>query len=162
MQDVARSLRLSHSYRQHLTESCVVGKFGNTLPREYDVQKQILEEREYGFSREAVVSLVQKRFEPSAYKQLRRSKLKSGEDQVFAVTGEGKNYPGRVGSRHGSKTPGGAQGGRGNDGSGGGGFSGEEASSCSSNAATAKPWGRTYLVCKSDQHYVRDCPKQIC
>ena len=32
----------------------------------------------------------------------------------------------------------------------------------SSSAATAKPGGRTCWVCKSDQHYVRDCPKQIC
>ena len=44
------------------------------------------EEREYGFSREAAVSLVQKRIDSSAYKQLRRSKPKSGEDQAFAVT----------------------------------------------------------------------------
>ena len=43
------------------------------------MQKQILEEREGGFSRKPVVSSVQKRFELSAYKQLRRSKPKSGE-----------------------------------------------------------------------------------
>ena len=78
----------------------------------------MLEEKEDGFSREAVVSSVQKWFESSAYKQLRRSKPKSGEDQAFAVTGGGKNHPGRGGSRHGSRKPGGSQGGRGNGGSG--------------------------------------------
>ena len=56
MEDIARSLRSSHSQWQHLTESCVIGKFVNALPREYDIQKQMLEEREDGFSREAVVS----------------------------------------------------------------------------------------------------------
>ena len=162
MEDIARSLRSSHSQWQHFTESYVIGKFVNALPREYDIQKQMLEEREDGFSREAVVSSVQKRFDSFAYKQLRRSKSKSGEDQAFAVTGGGKNRPGRGGSRPGSRKPGGSQGGRGNGGSGGRASSGGGASSSSSSAATAKPGGRTCWVCKSDQHYVRDCPKQIC
>ena len=122
----------------------------------------MLEEREDGFSREAVVSSVQKRFDSFAYKQLRRSKPKSGEDQAFAVTGGGKSQPGRGGSRHGNIKPGGSQGGRGNNGSGGKGSSGGEASSGSSSAAAAKPGGRTCWVSKSDQHYARDCPKQIC
>ena len=74
----------------------------------------MLGEREDGFSGEAVVSLVQKRFDSSAYKQLRRSKSKLGEDQAFAVTGGGKNRPGCGGSRHGSRKPGGSQVGRGN------------------------------------------------
>ena len=123
----------------------------------------MLGEREDGFSGEAVVSLVQKRFDSSAYKQLRRSKSKLGEDQAFAVTGGGKNHPGRGGSRHGSRKPGGSQVGRGNGGSGGRGSSGGGASSGSSSAATAtaKPEERTSWVCKSDQHYVCDCPKQI-
>ena len=76
MKDIARSLRSSHSQWQHLTESYVIGKFVNALPREYDIQKQMLEEREDGFSREAVVSAVRKRFDSFAYKQLRRSKSK--------------------------------------------------------------------------------------
>ena len=63
MEDIARSLRSSHSQWQHLTESYVIGKFVNALPREYDIQKQMLEERKGGFSREAVVSSVQKRFD---------------------------------------------------------------------------------------------------
>ena len=162
MEDIARSLRSSHSQWQHLTESHVIGKFVSALLREYDIQKQMLEEREDGFSREAVVSSVQKRFDSFAYKQLRRSKPKSGEDQAFAVTGGGKNHSGRGGSRHGSRKPGGSQGGRGNGSLGGKGSSDEEASSGSSSAATAKPGRRTWWVCKSDQHYVRDCPKQIC
>ena len=122
----------------------------------------MLEEREDGFSREAVVFSVQKRSDSSAYKQLRRSKPKSGEDQAFAVTGGGKNHPGRGGSRHGSRKPGGSQGDRGSGGSGGRGSSGGGASSGSSSPATAKPGGRTCWVRKNDQHYVRDCPKQIC
>ena len=162
MEDIARSLRSSHSQWQHLTESYVIGRLVNALPREYDIQKQMLKERGDGLSREAVVSSVQKRFDSSAYKQLRRSKPKSGEDQAFAVTGGGKNHPGRGGSRHGSRKPGGSQGGHGNGGSGGRGASGGGASSASSSAATAKPGGRKCWVCKSDQHYVHDCPKQIC
>ena len=162
MEDIARSLRSSHSQCQHLTESYVFEKFVNALLREYDIQKQMLEEREDGFTGEAIVSSVKKRFDSFAYKQLRRSKPKSGEDQAFAVTGGGKNHPGRGGSRHGSRKPGGSQGGRGNSGSGGRVYSGEGASSGSSSAATAKSGGRTCWVCKSDQHYVRDCPKQIC
>ena len=122
----------------------------------------MLEEREDGFSREAVVFSVHKRSDSSAYKQLRRSKPKSGEDQAFAVTGGGKNHPGRGGSRHGSRKPGRSQGGRGNGGSGGRGFSDGGASSGNSSTATAKPGGRTCWVRKNDQHYVRDCPKQIC
>ena len=131
----------------------------------------MLEEREDRFSNQAVVSSVQKRFDSSAYKQLCRSKPKSGEDQACAVTGGGKNHPGRGGSRHGSRKPGGLQGdranggsgrGRGNGSSGGGGFSVGGASSSSNSATTAKPGGRTCWVCKRDQHYVRDCPKQIC
>ena len=119
MKDIARFIRSSHSQWQHLTdESYVIGKFVKALPREYDIQKQMLEEKEDGFSREAVTSSVQKWFESSAYKQLRRSKPKSGEDQAFAVTGGGKNHPGRGGSHHGSRKPGGSQGGRGNGGSG--------------------------------------------
>ena len=56
MEDIARSFRSSHSQWQHLTKSYVIGKFVNALPREYDIQKkQMLEERENGFSREAVV-----------------------------------------------------------------------------------------------------------
>ena len=105
---------------------------------------------------------MQKRFDSFVYKQLRHSKPKSGEDQAFAVTGGGKNRPGRDGSRHGSRKPGGSQGGRGNGDSGGRGSSGGGASSGSIGTATAKPGGRTCLVCKSDQHYVRDYPKQIC
>ena len=81
MEDIARFLRSSHSQWQHLTESYVIGKFVKALPREYDIQKQMLEEKEDGFSREAVTSSVQKWFESSAYKQLHRSKPKSGEDQ---------------------------------------------------------------------------------
>ena len=73
MEDIVRSLRLSHSQWQHLTESYVSSKFVNALPREYDIQKQMLEEIEDGFSREAVISSVQKRFDSSTYKQLRRS-----------------------------------------------------------------------------------------
>ena len=121
----------------------------------------MLEEREDGFSREAVVSSMQKRFDSSAYKQLRRSKSTSGEDQAFVITGVGKNHPGRGGCRNGSRKPGGSQGGRANGGSGGRGSSGGGASSGSSSAATAKSGGRTCWVCKSDQHYIRDCPKQI-
>ena len=112
MEDIARSLRSSHSQWQHLTESYVIGKAVNAPPREYDIQKQMLEEREDGFSREAVVLSVQKRFESFVHKQLRRSKPKSAEAQAFAVTSEGKNHPGRGGSRHGSSKPGGSQGGR--------------------------------------------------
>ena len=118
MEDIARSLCSSHLQWRHLTESYVIGKFVKALRREYDIQKQMLEKKEDGFSREAVVSSVQKWFESSAYKQLRRSKPKSGEDQAFAATGGGKNHPGRYGSRHGSRKPGGSQGGRGNGGSG--------------------------------------------
>ena len=66
----ARSLRSSYSQWQHLTESYVIGKSVNVFTREYDIQKLMLEEREEGFSREAVVSSVQKRFDSSAYKQL--------------------------------------------------------------------------------------------
>ena len=162
MEDIAPSLRSSHSQWQHLTESYVIGKLVNALPREYNIHKQMLEEREGEFSREAAVSTVRKRLDSSAYKQLRRSKPKSGEDQAFAVTGGGDNHPGRGGSRHGSRKPGGLQGGRGNGGLGGRGSSGGGASSGSSSAATAKPGRRTCWVCKSDHHYVRDCPKQIC
>ena len=56
MEDITRSLCSSHSQWQHLTESYVIGKFVNALPREYDIQKQMLEEREDGLSGEAVVS----------------------------------------------------------------------------------------------------------
>ena len=152
MEDIAPSLRSSHSQWQHLTESHVIDKFINALPPEYDIQNQMLEESEDVFSREAVVCSVQKQFESSAFKQLRRSKPNSGEDQAFAVTGGGKNPPGRGGSCHGSRKPGGSQGGRGNGGSGRGrgngrlgrgGFSGGGARSGSSSAATAKPGGRT-------------------
>ena len=45
MEDIARSLRSSQSQWQHLTEAYVIGKFVNALPREYDIQKQMLEER---------------------------------------------------------------------------------------------------------------------
>ena len=162
MEDIACSLRASHSQWQHLIESYVIGKFVNALPHKYDTQKQMLKEREHGFSREAVASSMQKRFDSSAYKQLRRSKPKSGEDEAFAVIGAGKNHPGRGGSRHGSIKPGGSQSDRGNGGSGGIGSSGGGASSDSSSTATARPGGTTYWVCKSDQHYVSDCPKQIC
>ena len=62
-EDNARSYHSSHSQWQHLTESYVIGKLVNALPREYDIQKQMLGEREDGFSGEAVVSLVQKRFD---------------------------------------------------------------------------------------------------
>ena len=47
----------------------------------------MLEEREDGFSCEAVVSSMQKWFESSAYKQMRHNKPKSADDQAFAVTG---------------------------------------------------------------------------
>ena len=130
----------------------------------------MLEEKEGGFSREIVVASVQKQFEYSVYKQLRRSKPKPAEIQAFVVTGRGKNRRGRGGSRHSSKKPGGSQGGRrnggsgrghGNGGSDGGGFSGGGASSGRSSAATVNPGGRTCCVCKSDQYYVREYPKQI-
>ena len=42
MEDIARSLRSSQSQWQHLTEACVIGKFVNALPREYDIQKRML------------------------------------------------------------------------------------------------------------------------
>ena len=45
MEDIARSLRSSHSQWQHLTEAYFIGKLVNSLPREYDIQKQMLEER---------------------------------------------------------------------------------------------------------------------
>ena len=122
----------------------------------------MLKGREDGFFREAVISSVQKWFDSFAYKRLRRSKPKSRKDQAFAVTGGGKNHPGRGGSRHGNRKPSGSQGSRGYGDSGGRGSSGGGASSGSSSAATAKPGGRTGWMCKSDQPYVRDCPKQIC
>ena len=56
----------------------------------------MLEEREGPISREAVVSSVQKRFESSAYKQLRRSNPELGEDQAFAVTGGVRTNPAAV------------------------------------------------------------------
>ena len=37
MEDIARSLRSSHSQWNHLTASYVIGAFVNVLPREYDV-----------------------------------------------------------------------------------------------------------------------------
>ena len=133
--------------------------------------ESVIYSRPYGFDAVfAVVSSVQKRFEASAYKQLRRSKPKSAKDQAFAVNGGGKNYPGHGGSRHSSGKSGGSQGGRGssgsgrgrrNGGSGGRGFSGGGASRGSSSASVAKLRGRTCLVCKRGQHYVRECPKQI-
>ena len=55
MEDISRSLRLSHSQGQHLTELCVIGKFVNPLPREYRIQKKMMEEMEDRFSHEAVV-----------------------------------------------------------------------------------------------------------
>ena len=157
MEDIARSLRSSHSQWQYLTESYVIGNFVNALP----IQKKMLKEREDGFSREAVVSSVQRRFESSAYKQLRHSKPKSGEDQAFAVTGGGKNHPGRGGSRHGSRKPGRLQGGRVNSGSGRGRGNGGSGDGGFSGGGTSTE-GRMCWVCKSDQHYVRGCPKQIC
>ena len=57
----------------------------------------MLEEREDGFMREAAVFLVQKQLGLSAYKQLRRSKPKSAEDQACAATDGGKVHPGRGG-----------------------------------------------------------------
>ena len=60
MEDIARFFRSSHSEWQHLTESYAIGKFVKALPCEYDIQKQMLKEKEDGFSREAVVSSVQK------------------------------------------------------------------------------------------------------
>ena len=145
MEDIARSLRSSHSQWQPLTESYVIGKLVNARPREYDIQKEMLEEREDGFPREAVVSSVQKRFDSYAYKQLRRSKPKSGEYQAFVVTRGGKNPPERSGSRHGSRKPGGSQGGRGNGGSGGRGSSGEGARSGSSSARDREARGEDVL-----------------
>ena len=154
-----------------VTESYVIEKFVNALPREYDIKKQMLEEEGGGFSCETVVSSVQKWFESFAYKQLCRSHPYSADNQAFAITDEGRNRSGRGKSRHSSRKPGEPQGGRGNGGSGrgrgnggsgGGGFLGEAASSDSSSAATAKSGARTCWVCKSDQHYVRDCPKHIC
>ena len=68
MEDIARSFRSSHSQWQHLTESFAIEKIVNALPRAYDIQKQMLEEREDGLSREAVVFSVQKRFHSFAYK----------------------------------------------------------------------------------------------
>ena len=129
----------------------------------------MLEEREDRFSHEAVASSVQEWFEPFAYKQTRRSKMKSVEDQTLVVTGGDKTHPGRGGSHHDGGTLGGSQGGRGNSGSGrGGGGGGGDSSgggtrSCSSSAttATAKPGGRMFWVSKSLQPYVCDCPKQI-
>ena len=149
MEDIARSFCLSHCLQgQHLTDLYAIGKFVNTLPREYDIQKKMLEEREDGFCCKAIVSSVQKRFESSAYKQLRRSKSKSVEDQPFAVTGRGKNHPGRSGSRHDSGKSGGLQGGCGNGSSGRGGDGGSDGSvpragtsSGSSSTATAKLGG---------------------
>ena len=155
MEDIVISLCSSHSQWQHVTESYAIGKFVNVLPRKYDKQKQI-QEREDEFSREAVVS------ESYEYKQPRCRKSKSVGDQAFAVIGGGKNHPGRSGSRHGSGKSSGSQGGRENGGSGDGGSLGGGASSGSSSASTAKPGGRTCWVCKSDQHYVRDCRKRIC
>ena len=173
MEHVARFLRSSHSQWQHLTESYVIGKFVNALAREYDKPNQMLEDRTGSLARPSKSS-VQKRFDSSAYNQLRHSKPKSAENEAFAVTGRGENHPGRGGSRHGSGTSGGSQGNRGISGSGrhgdggsdGGGSSGGGASSggCSgsSSATPAKPGGETCWVCKSDQHYARDCPKQVC
>ena len=146
----------------------VIGRFTNTFPCKCDKQKQMLEEREDRFSHEAVASSVQKWFEPSAYKQMRRIKKNSVEDQTLVVTGGDKTHPGRGGSRHGGRTLGESQGGRGNSGSGRGGGGGDSSGggtrSCSSSAttATAKPGRRTFWVSKRLQHYVCDCPKQIC
>ena len=68
MEGIAHSLRPSHSQQHHLIESYAIGKFVNTLPREYDIQKQMLEERGRVLSHDRCVSSVQKRFESSAYK----------------------------------------------------------------------------------------------
>ena len=171
MEDIPRSLCLSHSQWQHLTELYVIGKFVNALPREYDIQKHMLEEIEDGFPCEAVISSVQKWFElytrtsscAAASQSQRKFKLSrspagvritpAAVDLVTAVESPADysaaaETMAAVGPRKRRLE--------------GGGTSGRGVSSGSSSTPTAKAGGRTCWVCKSDQHYVRDCPKQIC
>ena len=175
MEDIARSLRSSHSQWQHLTESHVIGKFvKNALPRVYDIQKQMLEERErtgslarpsYPQCRSgsshlrtsscAAASQSQGKIKPSR-SPARVRITPAAVDLVTAVESQADHR-----TVVGGRGNGGSGGGHGNGGSGGGGFSGGGASSGSSSAATVKPGGRTCWVCKNDQHYVRDSPKHI-
>ena len=117
--------------------------------------------------RERVLSRGRRILSAQAVRLIRRQTAAPQQAKVrgrsnLCGTAGGKNHPGRGGSRHGSRKPSGSLGGRENGGSDGRGSSGGGAGSGSSSSATAKPERRTCWVCKSDQHYVRDCPKQIC
>ena len=63
-------------------------KFLNALSTEYDVQKQMLEDKESGFSREVVMTTVIKLFESGAFKKLlpsSRNKKPLHGDQAFVA-----------------------------------------------------------------------------
>ena len=65
MEDIGRTLRSCADW-SHISESFLLAKFVNALPHEFDVQKQTMEEREGGLSRETVLSSVRKRYESPA------------------------------------------------------------------------------------------------
>ena len=121
----------------------------------------MLEEREDGFSREAVVFSVQKRSDSSAYKQLRRSKPKSGEHQAFAVTGGVRITPDAMDlvtavesqADHRAAVEMAAR-------------AAEvirvgELATAAVAPRPQSPGGGACWVCKNNHHYVRACPKQI-
>ena len=70
MEDYARVLRSSCSESDHVSESFLLSKFLNCLPTEYEVQKQMLEDREGELSRDVVMATVRKRFESEVFQKL--------------------------------------------------------------------------------------------
>ena len=88
MEEYSRVLRSSSDDMQHINEPFLLRKSLNALPTEYDVQEQMLEDKEDGFSREVVMTTVRKRFESEAFKKLlpsRRNKKPLHGDQAFVA-----------------------------------------------------------------------------
>ena len=99
---------------QHINEPFLLGKFLNALLTEYDVQKQMLEDKDGGFSPEIVMTTVRKRFESEAFKNLlpsRRNKKPLHGDQAFVAndaqgSGRQNGSPGKQRQGHGCSSNG--------------------------------------------------------
>ena len=83
----------------------VHANFCNSLPREYDFQKQLPKSREGDVTREAIITVIRDWYESPEFEPFRKKRKKTSEDQAFMASG--------MNSRHGGGPDGDGEGGQG-------------------------------------------------
>ena len=87
MEILERNIVSSNRTWSDYPDALVRTKFVNALQREYNFQKQLLESREGGDTREAFVRMIRDRYELPEFESFRKKKNRPSVDQAFMANG---------------------------------------------------------------------------